>query len=115
MGQIVSSLIPMEYGAVADPEAVNHNFEKLRQAVNANTQDTVVVNENLTNINTAEGAFSAQLTFVSNLTTRARVRTQRLSDVLSNRLFQSRIDRRGTLHQYAVSSGETPCAGARSM
>ena len=61
MGQIVSSLIPMEYGAVADPDAVNQNFEKLRQAVNANTQDTVVVNENLTNINTTIDSISDQV------------------------------------------------------
>ena len=61
MGQIVSSLIPMEYGQIADPEAVNKNFEALRQAVNANTQDTVVVNENITNINTTIESISDQV------------------------------------------------------
>lgn len=61
MGQIVSSLIPMEYGQIADPEAVNKNFEALRQAVNANTQDTVVVNENITNINTTIESISDQI------------------------------------------------------
>ena len=53
----------------------------------------------------AEGAFSAQLTFDSNLTAHSRVMARRLPDVLPNRLLNSRTECSVTLPLTAEALG----------
>ena len=58
---IVSSLIQFGYGELANPDAVNANFETLRQAVNANTQENVTINSNIGEINSTLDTVSEQV------------------------------------------------------
>lgn len=58
---IVSSLIQFGYGELANPDAVNANFETLRQAVNANTQENITINSNIGEINSTLDTVSEQV------------------------------------------------------
>ena len=58
---IVSSLIQFGYGELASPDDVNANFETLRQAVNANTQENVTINTSIGEINSTLGTVSEQV------------------------------------------------------
>lgn len=58
---IVSSLIQFGYGELASPDDVNANFETLRQAVNANTQENVTINSNIGEINSTLDTVSEQV------------------------------------------------------
>ena len=58
---IVSSLIQFGYGELANPDAVNANFETLRQAVNANTQENITINSSIGEINSTLDTVSEQV------------------------------------------------------
>lgn len=58
---IVSSLIQFGYGELASPDDVNANFETLRQAVNANTQENVTINTSIGEINSTLDTVSEQV------------------------------------------------------
>lgn len=57
----MSSLIQFEYGTLASPDEVNQNFETLRQAVNANTNDNATFNDKLSSVDTSLETISEQV------------------------------------------------------
>ena len=58
---IVATLEKVNYGEIADPDVINDNFEKLRQAVNANTQKNITTDETIKNIETNIDSISGQV------------------------------------------------------